>query len=85
MGKLRYEPGKGRPLSFERGRHFKNTNGNNVCRGDCGVISTEELGLQMFKEVMRGLDRINPSVDQFESGGGTSLPGSTRSAGTTDF
>ena len=39
----------------------------------------------MFKEVMSGLDRINPSVDQFESGGGTSLPGSTRSAGTTDF
>lgn len=49
------------------------------------MSSTEELGLQMFKEVMRGLDRINPSVDQFESGGGTSLPGSTRSAGTTDF
>lgn len=45
MGKLRYEQLRGRPLSFERGRHFKNTNGNNVCRGDCGVSSTEELGL----------------------------------------
>lgn len=41
---------------FIRGRHFKNTNENNVCRGGCDVSSTEELGLQMFKEVMRGLD-----------------------------
>lgn len=65
--------------------------------------STEELGLQMFKEVRRGLDstllpevsprqfgrldkdRLNPIMDQFESGGGMSLPGSTRSARTTDF